>query len=66
MHHIAITSHLPLSHLRSKEFTSVYFTYKPVIRQISYLSDHRIYRDYKAFIMLRNSVEAFVEGSLYL
>ena len=52
MYHIAITSHLPLSHLRSKEFTSVYFTYKPVIRQISYLSDHRIYPWLQSFIML--------------
>ena len=36
--------HIPLWHLRSKGFTSLYFTNKPVVREISrYIPDHKAF-----------------------
>ena len=35
---------MPLSHLRSKDFTSVYFAYKSVAREISrYIPGHKAF-----------------------
>ena len=64
IHYKHIYVHITLSHLRSKEFTSIYFSYKPVVSEISWYipdwtqgSDHKIFNAKAAFyIASTNSV----------
>ena len=55
--YVYIYVYIPLWHLRSKGFTSVYFSYNPLVREISwYLPDHR---DISRYIPGHNIFDVF-------